>query len=184
MIVSRSCIVYIIAALAIALVPQAVVADANKPFESGIVPKSTDGGNFVHALALHPRPGMPGTIAVSSKDLSAKVHSIRLLLNFDGNLLTVPLKYSASSKSYRGTFPTPRRSLDYQFQVVYRSGKTITSKPLSADPTCDDRLFEEFTADHASYPEQEKLLKQSQKYKRESETLEYLLDSIKNLTKE
>jgi len=98
-------------------------------------PAAADELRFSHHITLHPVPSLASVVSFvpgEGEELSA----VRALLLLDGELLSVPLIPEAGAKSYRGTFPTPKQSLSYRFQIVKQNGGARLSQSYVIKPEC------------------------------------------------
>ena len=90
---------------------------------------------FSHQLSLHPISPLQSLITLVSAE-EGKFKSVRALMVLDGELLAVPMFPESDGKSYRGTFPRPRESLSYRFQVSNDMGGARMSRPFEITPDC------------------------------------------------
>lgn len=104
---------------------------------------SSSGGEelpvYSHKVTLHPLAGLPALVSFVPADPGI-LSQVRALLVLDGELLVIPLKGTEAS-AFRGTFPTPKSTLNYRFQVVLRSGKSVLSPSYSVETQCHDKVY-------------------------------------------
>lgn len=137
---------------------------------------------FGHKLVLNAYSGMPSMLMFSS--VADKPAEVRALITLDGSLLAVPLSFHMKTKSFVGTFPTPKQSLQYQFQVLLPEGRLAISELFTADPKCEKNVADEIAKSAASFPAQAGLLTEALELDKDSERLQYMINSIESVLKD
>jgi hypothetical protein len=95
---------------------------------------------FNHQLSLNPVPSLPGVITFVGQEGGGRYRTVRALLVLDGELLAVSLVSGGDGKTHRGSFPTPKSSLSYQFQVLTDDGGSLLSDSFEVSPVCQGYL--------------------------------------------
>ena len=167
-VIRLSCILFMIylsmvskIALAVDYQKQSVRAEAN---------------SIKHDIVFNVAPGLLSHIKVFYTDQQAS--KVRAILLVDGDLLVVNLVYSAEHKAFSGVFPTPKKGLEYQFQISNYNEEVFLSPVYSADPSCYKQEVQKIVAKANSYPMQASLLAEVVNLDREVELLKYLVYSL------
>lgn len=95
---------------------------------------------FSHQVTLHSIPPLQSIITFVPAD-GEDLKTVRALLQLDGELLVVPLLSEPGAKSYRGTFPTPKESLSFEFQVISTNGATQLTRRFEVSPECNGGAY-------------------------------------------
>jgi hypothetical protein len=90
---------------------------------------------FSHQISLNPISPLQSVITFVPEG-GANYQMVRALLILDGELLAVPLQSEADGKAYRGTFPTPKETLSYQFQAISTEDSSKLSASFEVSPYC------------------------------------------------
>ena len=134
--VSAAAVLFVIAYSAAAsaqeagpLVPPGAAEQVNRTVETTTInaadPADQTNALFGHNLIINDSPGLPSRIIFTFQ--GGKPQIVRALIVLDERLLIVPLTYREQTKDFRGLFPTPQTSLQYQFQVLPADGKALMS---------------------------------------------------------
>ena len=107
-------------------------SDAPSPIEVVSDPSPASAPDFRHRLLLNAVPGLSGEIRFLAPTADDAI--VRALLTLDGKLLALPLKKERNSER-SGSFPTPFKSLDYQFQISDATGSRLSPR-YTANPRC------------------------------------------------
>ena len=110
------------------------------PAEVTPEPASTEEPDYRHRLLLNPIPGLPSEIKFLAPLPDGS--SVRALFTLDGKLLALPLKLDRQSGEHRATFPTPFKSLDYQFQIMAPTESRL-SQMYRTRPSCNQAVESE-----------------------------------------
>ncbi len=134
-----------------------------------------------HQVTISPYPGLPSKITVLR--VPESVLEMRALLVLDGALAVLPLRLTADAGNLEVSFPTPRDTLSYQFQVVSKrgAGEAWMSEMYAVDPKCVEVSSETALSAANHFPSQAELLKKAVELDKEVETLKYVLTSINSL---
>lgn len=135
---------------------------------------------YRHRLLLNPSVGLPAVVAFTS---DAELTQVRVLLEVDSELLTLPLEYLPKYKGFRGQFPTPARSLRYQFQFIQANGSSFVTEEFVVSPECEENEYEKLLEQANQFPEQRELLSRAVELQKQSEKLKYLVDAVEKVVR-
>ena len=139
--------------------------------------------DYSHTITLHDELGLPGSVILTVNG-DEKPAIARMLIELDGNLVTLQLKYLSALDAFREIFPTPAHSLTYRFQFIYENGKIYTSSSYFTTPECGmDRAVEETLLQATAFLEQKALLQQAIEFDRTSTRLEHIAQTLTSLKK-
>lgn len=136
---------------------------------------------FEHSLTLHPYRGLPSEIAFRPRD--RRPSSVRGIFVLDGFLLVVPFRYEPLKRVYLGSFPTPKTSLRYQFQMMFKNGKSILSEVFEVSPSCSSIEIEKMIRKSKKSKEQRKVLREAIALDQEVDVLQYLIHEVDSIMK-
>ncbi len=156
-------------------------ASENDLRPNGIIKQSSESFAFRHDTSLATLPGLLGKVSFAPREHLDRIHQVRAFLLIDSQLLVVPLRFDATNEVFVGSFPTPKESLRYQFQLVYRNGKSLVSETFSIEPDCETKSALNFTEVNESFKSQRELLTKTQLLKRNSKLLSEAIVRIKKL---
>lgn len=137
---------------------------------------------FEQTLILHPYQGLPSEIVfIPRKKVPVAVQGLFVL---DGVLLRVPFAYRKATGRFTAVFPTPKKLLRYQFQMMFDGGKTLLSEVFAANPQCSSLEAEEMIRKSNKFRDQQRLLREAVKLDREVDVLKYLVYAVDDILKQ
>lgn len=136
---------------------------------------------FEHRLILHPYRGLPSELIFTPREKIPV--QVRGLFVLDGVLLVVPFRHNRGQKHFVAVFPTPKKTLRYQFQMVFDGGKTLLSEVFAANPQCSSVEAEQMVRKAKSFRHQQKLLREAIALDRDVVVIQYLIQAIDNILK-
>lgn len=108
---------------------------------------------------------------------------IRALMVLDGRLLTLPLRYDQHFDAFVAQLPTPKDSLQYQFQLIRKDGSTILSDTYAVNPSCDEELNRLLDKNSEKFSGQRSLALDATRKLEDIHRMNYLINTIKNLVR-
>ena len=169
-------------ALALGTIKTACAAEQEPATATPAIGISAEGkareAQFSHNLLLNTHPGVPSKLIFRFSGVKPK--SVRAIMLLDGNLLVVPLSYIDKQGNFRGSFPTPRESLSYQFQASLE-GTTLLSGMFTAEARCAEAALGKIISAANAFPGQTGLLRQALTLEDELEQYKYIVSSLRVL---
>lgn len=178
-----------VTALALALTTSLSAAEPpakNNPPQDSLIEIDAGSAEAIHSvevrhqLLFNATPGMPGTLTGTLDDASENTR-VRVLLEIDDSFLAVPAQLNPATKVFRAVFPSPKRSLLYQFQILPADGTAKLSRRYMSEPHCS--LTDGAPgADARGFPSQPQLLKDTLTYQERSAVVSSLISKVKTLS--
>lgn len=147
-------------------------------------PDAPKGLQFNHKLNLNALAQLPSVIELdppTDTDVRTNMSQVRALMVIDDRLLTLPLRYDGAFDAFVAQFPTPRTSLQYQFQLIRKDGGTILSELYSVNPSCEDELQRVLDENRERYTDHRSLVLSATRKLEDIHRMNYLITSVRSI---
>ncbi|MCB0344088.1 MAG: hypothetical protein KDD66_03180 [Bdellovibrionales bacterium] len=144
------------------------------------------GIQFNHKLNLNSMAQLPSIVELdmpTDSDIRTNMAQIRALMVLDGRLLTLPLRYDQHFDAFVAQLPTPKDSLQYQFQLIRKDGSTVLSDTYAVNPSCDEELNRLLDKNSEKFSGQRSLALDATRKLEDIHRMNYLINTIKNLVR-
>ena len=151
---------------------------------NGLILPSKEQVSFRQQVTLATLPGLSAEMRFSLKEQADNINQVRVFALVDNSLFVFPLRSTDGGKLFRGSFPTPQSNLRYQFQILYRNGKSLMTDTYSIEPTCDAKRTIDYRTVENRFSKQKDLLAETQVLKRKATLLANAIVSLKDILAE